>query len=163
MTIPQRRPVPGAGRPAIPGHESASDRLDRLVKAGRITPDQAAQYRVWESARPPIDAGREWFDAWMSSRPNLPGMPRMGTRPAAGAGKARAQPARGPGAPALPSQKSVLDTVNKLERENKITEAEAEQVRRWERKRPAAATGQETMEAWLKARATVPGLRDFWG
>ena len=65
--------------------------------------------------------------------------------------------------PEFPSQKTVLETVDQYERENKITEAQAELVRRWERKRPGTATGQVSLDAWLKARPDVPGLQDFWG
>jgi len=145
--------------------------LERLVQSGRITAGQAAQYKVWESARPPIDAGRERFDAWMASRPNIPGMPGAPAQ----SGDARTmswaemdRPVLTPrravkSKPEFPSQKTVLETVDKYERENKITEAQAELVRRWERKRPGTATGQESLDAWLKARPDVPGLQDFWG
>ncbi len=155
MSIPQRRPGAGEGRPAIPGHQSAGPLLDRLVRNGTITAGQAAQYRIWESARPPIDGGRERFDAWMSSRPNLPGLPPV-KHPSDDAGRRR-----GVGT-TRPARKNVMEMLDTLERENKITEAQAEQVRRWDRARPNGSAGQERFDAWMKARPDVPGLREYW-
>ncbi len=168
MAIPQRRSEP-PGRRGTTGDKGTAELLDRLVKQGRITAGQAAQYRVWESARPPIDGGRERFDAWMASRPNLPGVPPVG-RATGAPGKISWQemdrpvltPRKESRAKPFPSQKAVLETVDRYERENKITEAQAELVRRWERKRPGTATGQDSFDTWMKARPDVPGLSGFW-
>jgi len=160
MSTPQRRMGAAKGRPVASGRTDSAEMLDRLVKQGRITAGQAAQYRVWESAKPPLDGGRERFDAWMASRPNLPGLPPMG--PSAGnAERKYSAAAKRPG-PERVAPKSVLGMLDKLERENKITEAQAEQVRRWEKARPNESAGQERLEAWLKARPDVPGLRGYW-
>ena len=144
--------------------------LDRLVKDGKITTAQAAQYRVWEATRPAIDAGRERFDAWVAARPHIPGMETI-KPPTAGTGKTAWSGTEGPvvrprpsrAKPEFPSQERVLETVTKFERENKITEAQAELVRRWEKKRPGTAVSGESFEAWMKVRPDVPGLKEFWG
>ena len=177
MSMPQWGPgagegKPGAGarRPGVTGRTDTAGMLDRLVKNGTITTGQAAQYRVWESAKPPIDAGRARFDAWMASRPNLPGMETVKPQ-TAGAAKpvltemewAGASPRPSKAVPAFPTQERVLETVSRFERENKITEAQAELVRRWERKRPGTAVGIESFQAWIKIRPDVPGLKEFWG
>jgi hypothetical protein len=49
-------------------------------------------------------------------------------------------------------------TLDQLERENKITEAQAEQVRRWEKAKPDENASLEKFQAWAKARPDVPGL-----
>ena len=58
-----------------------------------------------------------------------------------------------------PPEKSMSETLDKLEREGKVTEAQAEQVRRWEKARPDKSASPEKFQAWLKARPDVPGLR----
>ena len=163
-------PGPGERKPGISARTETAEMLDRLVKSGRITTGQAAQYRAWESTRPSIDAGRDRFDAWMAARPNIPGMETV-KPPTAETGKpgwaGRESPVGRPSprwaAPSFPSQERVLETVTTFERENKITEAQAELVRRWERKRPGTAVGSESFEAWMKVRPDVPGLKEFWG
>lgn len=164
------RPGAGARRPAVTKRTESAEMLDRLVKDGKITTGQAAQYRVWESARPAIDAGRARFDAWVAARPNIPGMETI-KPPTAETGKtvwtemegAAPWPRPGRATPPFPTQERMLETVTKFERENKITEAQAELVRRWERKRPGTAVGSESFEAWMKIRPDVPGLKEFWG
>jgi len=44
-------------------------------------------------------------------------------------------------------EKSLSETLSKLERENKITEAQAEQVRRWEKARPDKSASPEKFQA----------------
>lgn len=166
MAIPQRRPGPGMRRPAGPARPDSSELLDRLVQQGRITAGQAAQYRVWESAKPPIDGGRQRFDAWMASRPDLPGMPPMGPAAMArrpGPGMGRSEPGKGREGPGRASVERVLGMLDQLERDNEITEAQAEQVRRWAKTRPNDAAGQDAHDAWMKRRPDVPGLRELWG
>lgn len=176
MSMPQRRPGPGmgtpgtAGTPGAPGRSDTAELLDRLVKEGRITAAQAAQYRGWEAARPAIDAGRDRFDAWMARRPQLPGMPPVAP-PSAMSGRPLWREADSPAIPpqkprpvtVFPTQDAVLKTVDRFERENKITEAQAELVRRWEKKRPGTAISGESFDAWMKLRPDVPGLTEFWG
>ena len=149
-----RRPMMGSAR------TDSAELLDRLVKEGRITAGQAAQYRTWESAKPPIDGGRQRFDAWMASRPNLPGMPPMGPRPDAPG--SRPEPGKGRGGPRRAGPERVLGMLDQLERDNKITEAQAEQVRRWAKSRPNDAAGEDAVDAWMKRRPDVPGLRELW-
>jgi hypothetical protein len=58
-----------------------------------------------------------------------------------------------------PPEKRMSETLDKLEREGKITEAQAEQMRRWEKARPDKTASPEKFQAWMKARPDIPGLR----
>jgi hypothetical protein len=57
------------------------------------------------------------------------------------------------------AEKSMSETLDKLEREGKITEAQAEQMRRWEKAKPEKNAAPEKFHAWMKARPDVPGLK----
>jgi hypothetical protein len=158
------------GGPGVQGNRGTREMLDKLLTEGKITAGQASQYRAWEAARPPIDVGRERFDAWMASRPNLPGLPPV--RPPTGEtdktwwhqmDRPVIPPKGRRDRPARPLRKNVMEMLDQLERDNKITEAQAEQVRRWDKVRPPQAAGQEAFESWRKRRPDVPGLREYWG
>jgi len=46
--------------------------LDTLVELGRITQEQADEFKAWLDARP--DVLTEEFRAWLEARPDIPGM-----------------------------------------------------------------------------------------
>ena len=58
-----------------------------------------------------------------------------------------------------PPEKRMSETLSTLEREGKITEAQAQQMRRWEKTKPDKSASPEKFQAWMKARPDVPGLR----
>ena len=53
-------------------------KVDKLLKEGKITSEQATKFKAWEAARPGKNATQEQFEAWMKSRPNVPGMQPLG-------------------------------------------------------------------------------------
>ena len=57
-----------------------------------------------------------------------------------------------------PPEKRMSETLDKLEREGKVTEAQAELVRRWEKAKPDKGASSDKFQAWMKARPEVPGL-----
>jgi len=155
--------------------------LDRLVREKKITAGQAAQYRVWEAARPAADAGAAAMQAWMSGRPTFPGLPPMEVpasapvpRPGAAAAHPVMPPARpaagpmrpiddagGPVAPAAPAKPSVLETLEKLFKEGRVTRAQLERYKKWESERPAIDAGRQKFDAWVKARPDIPHLDEY--
>jgi Na+-transporting NADH:ubiquinone oxidoreductase subunit NqrC len=52
--------------------ELKAQRLDNLVKDGKITQEQADQFKAWEAAKPDPKADPQKFDEWLKSRPNIP-------------------------------------------------------------------------------------------
>jgi len=48
------------------------ERLQYLVDEGRITQDQADQYRAWQQARPDMEPFRQQLREWQQSSPDVP-------------------------------------------------------------------------------------------
>jgi Na+-transporting NADH:ubiquinone oxidoreductase subunit NqrC len=61
--------------------ELKAQRLDNLVKDGKITQEQADQLKAWEAAKPDPKADPQKFDEWLKSRPDIPFMGPHGPRP----------------------------------------------------------------------------------
>lgn len=184
MLMPQRPTRPAAQTSVPPQNETTEAMLSRLVREGKISGGQAAQYRVWEAARPAADAGAAAMRAWMSGRPNWPGLPPMAMPasapvPRPGAAAARpvmppSKPAAGPmrpiddaggpvapAAPAAPAKPSVLETLEKLYKEGRVTRAQLERYKKWEAERPGFDAGRKAFDAWTKARPEIPHLEEY--
>jgi hypothetical protein len=56
-------------RQAIRG-EALDNYLKKLVADGKITQEQADQFKAWWDARPSLDE----FNSWLESRPDIPGL-----------------------------------------------------------------------------------------
>ncbi len=151
--------------------------LDGLVKAGKITGGQAAQYKVWEAARPNVPQDSERFKAWMSSRPNLPGLPSLvepltgpvqrpagaAVRPAAIARPAApmARPAVPTVGPAAPPRPNIVEIAEQLFKEGKVTRGQFERYKEWEAARPTTDAGRARFDAWTKSRPEIPHLDEY--
>ena len=69
-------------------NQRLDDYLNQLVQSGKITKDQANQYKTWLNSNPNAGADQQKkYQDWLNSRPNIPGlttpgpgknMPRMG-------------------------------------------------------------------------------------
>jgi len=183
MLMPQR-PLRPAAQPSVPPqNETTEAMLNRLVKEGKISGGQAAQYKVWEASRPADSAGAAALRAWMSGRPTWPGLPPMAmpaSTPVQGTGAAAARPVMPPSRPASgpmrpiddaagavapppPSvvQPSVLQTLEKLYKEGRVTRAQLERYKKWEAERPAIDAGRKAFDAWTKARPEIPHLEEY--
>ena len=80
-------------------------------------------------------------------------------RPGHGMDRPGFPPGRAKGKPDHQPQQTMSEILDKAEREGKITEAQAEQMRRWEKARPDKSADPEKFQAWMKARPDVPYLR----
>jgi len=180
MDMPQRRTARPVGQTNSSPQESIDAALDRLVREGRISGAQVAQYRVWEAARPAPEAPAERFRAWMSGRPSFPGLPpvempagtppvqRPVAAPATGASTPPSRPTAGlirpiapAEAPAAPSEASTLEILQKLVKEGRVTRAQLERYKTWEAQRPGIDAGRAKFDAWTKARPDIPHLEEY--
>jgi hypothetical protein len=60
--------------------EAALDKyLQNLVDEGKITEEEAAEYKGWLEARPDMSEYTDQIKDWMESRPDIPNMPRFKT------------------------------------------------------------------------------------
>ena len=170
MLMPQR-PARPAAQTGIPAQEDTAAMLGRLMREGKISSGQAAQYRIWESARPAPDAGAAAMRTWMSGRPTFPGLPPMEVpastpaprpaTPAAGPFRPIDDAAGGPAAPTAPPRPSVLETLEKLFKEGRVTRAQLERYKKWEAERPSFDAGGKAFDAWKKARPDIPHLEEY--
>jgi polyhydroxyalkanoate synthesis regulator phasin len=114
--------------------ELQAERLAQQVKDGKITQQQADQLKAWEAKRPADPkANPQQFQDWMKSRPDIP-FPKP------------------PGPP--PDRTQMLD---KLVKDGKITQAQADQLKAWEAKRPADPKADpQKFQDWMKSRPDVP-------
>ena len=61
-------------------HEEALDKyLQNLVDEGKITEEEAAEYKGWIEARPDMSGYFDELKDWMESRPDITDMPRFKT------------------------------------------------------------------------------------
>ena len=61
-------------------HEAALDRyLQNLVDEGKITEQEASEYKDWIDARPDMTEYNDKIKDWMESRPDISNMPRFKT------------------------------------------------------------------------------------
>jgi polyhydroxyalkanoate synthesis regulator phasin len=116
-------------------NESQTQRLANLVEEGKITQQQADQLTAWEESKPDSSAGKEAFDEWMQSRPDVPGLQPHGQ---------------------LPCQQNMDEMLANLVQEGKITQEQADQLKAWEAAKPDSSAGKEAFEEWLKSRPDVP-------
>jgi hypothetical protein len=112
--------------------EFKAQRLDNLVKDGKITQEQADQLKAWEAARPDPKADPQKFDEWLKSRPDVPFM--------------------GPPGPP-PNMDEMLD---KLIQDSKITQEQADQFKAWEAAKPDPKADPQKFDEWLKSRPDIP-------
>ncbi|MCK9357913.1 MAG: hypothetical protein M0R22_12325 [Dehalococcoidia bacterium] len=176
--MPGRRPTRPVSQTGISPQNDSATMLDGLVKAGKITSGQAAQYKVWEAAKPNVPAGTDRFKAWMSSRPNLPGVPSLveplavpGQRPAASAvrpavGMTRpvvppARPVAAAPTPAAPPRPNIVEIAEQLYKEGKVTRGQFERYKEWEATRPTLDAGRAKFDAWTKSRPEIPHLDEY--
>jgi len=52
--------------------EALDNYLNRLVEAGKITEEQATQYKEWLKSKPDMSQYQQQLKDWMQSRPGLP-------------------------------------------------------------------------------------------
>ena len=52
--------------------EALDSRLQKLVDEGKITSDQAEQYKVWLQAEPDMEPYRQQLRDWQQARPGIP-------------------------------------------------------------------------------------------
>ena len=52
--------------------EALDSRLQKLVDEGKITQDEAAQYKAWWQARPDMEPFRQQLEDWQQARPDIP-------------------------------------------------------------------------------------------
>ena len=61
-------------------HEAVLDKyLKNLVDEGKITEEEAAEYKGWLEARPDMSEYTDKIRDWMESRPDISNMPRFKT------------------------------------------------------------------------------------
>ncbi len=80
--LKSRPDVPGpkpSGQP--PCQQNTDEMLARLVADGKITQEQADQFKAWEAAKPAKDADKQTFEEWFKSRPDLPFLEPPGPPP----------------------------------------------------------------------------------
>ena len=112
--------------------EFNTQRLDQLVKDGKITQQQANDLKAWEAKRPADPkANPQQFQDWLKSRPNIPAL----------------QP------PPRPNMNEMLD---QLVKDGKITQSQANELKAWEAKRPAdPKANPQQFQDWLKSRPNI--------
>jgi hypothetical protein len=52
--------------------EALENRLQQLIDEGKITQDEADQYRQWLQQRPDMEQFRQQLDQWRQARPEVP-------------------------------------------------------------------------------------------
>ncbi len=52
--------------------EALDSRLQKLVDEGKITEEEAVQYKAWWQARPDIEPYRQQLREWQQARPGIP-------------------------------------------------------------------------------------------
>jgi len=52
--------------------EALDSRLQNLVKEGKITQEEADQYKAWQQARPDMEPFRQQLREWQQARPGMP-------------------------------------------------------------------------------------------
>ena len=57
--------------------EALDKRLQKLVDEGKITPDQAEQYKVWLQAEPDMEPYQQQLREWQQVRPDVPVVPGL--------------------------------------------------------------------------------------
>jgi len=68
---PQDRPAAPQDRPEM-GPEAMKDRLQSLVDDGKITQEQADQYKAWLDAKPDTASFEQQVKEWQQARPEMP-------------------------------------------------------------------------------------------
>lgn len=144
--------VKGADLPDI------SQMADQLFKEGKITADQAAKIKDWDSLRPDPKASPDKFESWMKLRPNLLKEDLMGSRPPEAAGRPaeKAEPTSPKGLD-IPDINQITD---QLAKEGKISQMQAFQLKTWASVMPDKNANPAKWEAWKKAKPDVdiPGF-----
>lgn len=79
--IKARPNTPALEQPGPGAHPITDEMLAKLVKGGKITQEQADQFKAWEAARPDPNADQQKFEEWMKSRPNIPFLEPPGPPP----------------------------------------------------------------------------------
>lgn len=144
--------VRGADLPDI------SQMADQLLKEGKISAQQAARLKDWDSIRPDPKASPDKFESWMKLRPNLleeelmPG--RKADAEAKPAAKAEPTSARGLDIP------DINQITDQLARDGKISQMQAFQLKTWASVMPDKNANPAKWEAWKKAKPDVdiPGF-----
>ena len=58
--------------------EALDSRLQKLVDEGKITEEEAAQYKAWWQARPDMEPYRQQLKEWQETQPDMPLPGRFG-------------------------------------------------------------------------------------
>jgi hypothetical protein len=147
----------GTGLPDLP---DISKMADQLLKEGKISGEQAAQLKDWDSIRPDAKATPAKFESWMKLRPNIsvqqpPSPAPVSEAPIVNKPEENAKPVTG-----VLDLPDFAEMADKLANEGKISQMQAFQLKTWNSVRPDINASRAKFDAWLKAKPDVdiPGL-----
>ena len=151
----QKKVATGVGLTDIP---DISKMADQLLKEGKITSDQAAQLKDWDSIRPDVKTSPEKFASWLKLKPNIsvqqpPTPPPSAVAAAVSTPEERVKPVMG-------DFPDIGEMADKLANEGKISQMQAFQLKTWASVMPDKDASPAKFAAWKKAKPDVdiPGL-----
>ena len=131
----------------------------QLLKEGKISAEQAAKLKDWDSIRPDAKASPEKFQSWLKLKPDVT-IQQTPSAPAAPAAAAENKPV----GPVTLGQgldfPDIGEMADKLANAGKISQMQAFQLKTWASVMPDKNANPAKWEAWKKAKPDVdiPGL-----
>ncbi|MDP2718287.1 MAG: hypothetical protein Q8P44_00420 [Dehalococcoidia bacterium] len=140
--------------------------IQAQIEKGRITQEQADQFKAWQQAKPDTEQFRQGFEAWKQGKPGMPSLGQLRGVPAprdAGEMLAKAAAILGKDEQTLKDalaqasreiQAGALQNrLNQLVEQGVITPEQANSYQTWLQSKPAAP---EELKAWQEAKPDMP-------
>jgi hypothetical protein len=147
----------GTGLPDLP---DISKMADQMLKEGKISTEQAAQLKDWDSIRPDAKASPAKFESWMKLRPNISvqqpsSAPTVSEAPIVNKPEEMVKPVAG-----VLDLPDISEMADKLLKDGKISTMQFIQLKGWASVMPDINASRQKFDAWLKAKPDVdiPGL-----
>jgi len=130
---------------------------DELFKQGKISNMQAAQIKMWATAKPDKNASRAKFEAWMKMRPfDVPGLWPPDAPPDRPLTMDNSEERTEP----VISLPAIDDIADELLKQGKISNMQAAQIKMWATAKPDNNASRAKFEAWMKSQPV--DIPDLW-
>jgi polyhydroxyalkanoate synthesis regulator phasin len=130
---------------------------DELFKQGKISNMQAAQIKMWATAKPDKNASRAKFEAWMKMRPfDVPGLWPPDPPPDRPLTMDNSEEKTEP----IISLPAIDDIADELFKQGKISNMQAAQIKLWATAKPDKNASRAKFEAWMKSQPV--DIPDLW-